>query len=116
MCQWRFWMKICHNVTRLSDALRIPYLTNFLYTGYTEKPMSISVRRVLLGGQQRATLSLSVTNHLNVSRSVGWLETMPWFINFYLHTMTVTSANGQPAGGPALIFSAPSYQLNMATR
>lgn len=51
----------------------------------------ISVRRNLKGtSQAEAQLTLVVTNNLPVEVSTGYLETMPWHLQFYLHTLKVS--------------------------
>jgi Gpi16 subunit, GPI transamidase component len=60
------------------------------FVGPIENKQPLSVRRLLLGGQTRADLSIQLMNKENVTREVLWLETMPWFIYFYLHTLTAT--------------------------
>ncbi|CDO72260.1 hypothetical protein BN946_scf184970.g112 [Trametes cinnabarina] len=48
----------------------------------------ISVRRNLKGTSQAdAHLTLEVTNNLPVRVKTGYLETMPWHLQFYLHTL-----------------------------
>ncbi len=51
----------------------------------------VSVRRSLKGtSQAEAQLTLVVTNNLPVTVSTGYLETMPWHLQFYLHTLQVS--------------------------
>ena len=58
----------------------------------------ISVRRTLKGtSQAEAQLTLVVTNNLPVQVSTGYLETMPWHLQFYLHTLQA-SVNGAARG------------------
>ncbi|KAK0473320.1 GPI transamidase component PIG-T [Armillaria luteobubalina] len=48
----------------------------------------ISVRRTLRGASQdRGQLSLVIKNNAPSSLQVFYLETMPWIVQFYLHTM-----------------------------
>ncbi len=48
----------------------------------------ISIRRNLKGtSQAEAQLTLVVTNNLPMQVSTGYLETMPWHLQFYLHTL-----------------------------
>lgn len=44
--------------------------------------------------QSRGQLSLSITNNLPVDMKAIYLETMPWLVQFYIHTMTAT-VNGE---------------------
>lgn len=52
-------------------------------------PLPISVDRTLKGTSQAAGhLSLTISNRLlNTDLKVIYLETMPWYLQFYLHTM-----------------------------
>ena len=52
-------------------------------------PLPISVDRTLKGTSQAAGhLSLTISNRLpNTDMKVIYLETMPWYLQFYLHTM-----------------------------
>ena len=50
------------------------------------KPMSI--RRTLRGSSQAwGQLEVVITNHSPVMVQVLYIETMPWLIQFYLHTL-----------------------------
>lgn len=40
---------------------------------------------------------MSITNHRAVDMQVIYLETLPWHIQFYLHTMKIT-VNGERRG------------------
>ena len=52
----------------------------------------MSVQRTLKGSSQSdARLSLAITNNLPVQVQTGYLETMPWLAQFYLHTLRVRS-------------------------
>lgn len=56
------------------------------------------MRRNLKGtSQAEARLTLEVTNNLPVQVSAGYLETMPWHLQFYLHTLTA-HIDGAPRG------------------
>lgn len=58
----------------------------------------ISVRRNLKGtGQADARLTLELTNNLPIQVSTGYLETMPWHLQFYLHTLRA-HVDGAPRG------------------
>ncbi|KAF7982182.1 hypothetical protein HWV62_29965 [Athelia sp. TMB] len=59
-------------------------------------PVPLSVQRTLRGpSQARGELSVVVTNHESVEIQTVYLETMPWLLQFYLHTLRVTH-NGEP--------------------
>ncbi|TFK38924.1 GPI transamidase component PIG-T [Crucibulum laeve] len=54
----------------------------------------LKIQRTLKGSSQaRGQLSLVIANHGQVSQQVVYLETMPWLVQFYLHTLK-TSVNG----------------------
>lgn len=52
-------------------------------------PMTqLSVQRTLKGSSQSdAQLFVTVTNHLPIEIRTAYLETMPWLLQFYLHTL-----------------------------
>lgn len=51
---------------------------------------SLSVQRTLRGSSQaRGQLSVVVQNHDSVPMHVLYLETMPWHVQFFLHTMKI---------------------------
>ncbi|CUA76870.1 GPI transamidase component PIG-T [Rhizoctonia solani] len=50
--------------------------------------LPITVRRVLTGTEQtHGGLLLSITNEGDTVFTTAWLETMPWFVQFFLHTL-----------------------------
>ena len=58
----------------------------------------ISVRRSLKGvNQADAQFTLIVTNNRAEQVRTGYLETMPWHLQFYLHTLHA-DVNGAPRG------------------
>lgn len=58
----------------------------------------LSFQRTLSGSSQaRGQLSLVLRNRAPVSQDVLYLETMPWLIQFFLHTLH-TRVNGMTAG------------------
>ncbi|TBU25069.1 Gpi16 subunit GPI transamidase component [Dichomitus squalens] len=80
----------------LEVALRWPTEGSFEYPNTSEAPplTDISVLRTLKGtSQAEAQLTLVITNNLPVRVSTGYLETMPWHLQFYLHTLKA-SVNG----------------------
>jgi len=52
--------------------------------------MPLSVRRTLRGSSQaRGQLSVVLTNNWPTEMHVIYLETMPWLLQFYLHTLRI---------------------------
>ncbi|KAF8340802.1 GPI transamidase component PIG-T [Amanita rubescens] len=76
-------------------------------------PLPISVDRTLKGTSQAAGhLSLTVSNRLpNTDLKVIYLETMPWYLQFYLHTMhsEVLRDTSFEASGAEEFFSLINY-------
>ena len=53
--------------------------------------MDVTLQRVLTGSStSRGQLSVSITNHRNYEMQAVYVETLPWHIQFYLHTMKAT--------------------------
>ncbi|KAI0691254.1 Gpi16 subunit GPI transamidase component [Cerioporus squamosus] len=74
----------------LDVAMRWPTEDTFEYPNTSEAPplTEVSVRRNLKGtNQAEAQLTLVVTNNLPVQVIAGYLETMPWLLQFHLHTL-----------------------------
>ncbi|KAI0330521.1 Gpi16 subunit GPI transamidase component [Cubamyces sp. BRFM 1775] len=74
----------------LDIAMQWPEEGSFEYSDTSQAtPLTdISVRRNLKGtGQADARLTLELTNNLPIQVSTGYLETMPWHLQFYLHTL-----------------------------
>jgi hypothetical protein len=64
----------------------------------TPPELPISVRRVLTGAEQtHGGLLLSIANTGDTTHTTAWLETMPWFIQFFLHTLELR-VDGQRRG------------------
>ena len=58
----------------------------------------MSIRRTLKGSDQyKGHLSVVLTNHLMSELRTSYLETMPWLLQFYLHSLRVV-CNGVPRG------------------
>ena len=58
----------------------------------------LSVQRTLRGSSQaRGQLSVVLTNNWLTDMRVIYLETMPWLLQFYLHTLKI-QCNGVPCG------------------
>ncbi|KZV68514.1 Gpi16-domain-containing protein [Peniophora sp. CONT] len=56
-----------------------------------------SVDRSMKGSIQTAgKLALSMRSNLQVEQRVLWLETLPWHLELYLHTLHVACADGRP--------------------
>lgn len=52
----------------------------------------LSVQRTLRGStQDRGQLSVVLTNNLVTPLRVVYLETMPWLLQFYIHTLRIRS-------------------------
>ncbi|KAI0632363.1 Gpi16 subunit GPI transamidase component [Trametes polyzona] len=74
----------------LDISMQWPDETRFEYPESSSvSPLTdISVHRNLMGtSQAEARLTLEVTNNLPVQVRTGYLETMPWHLQFYLHTL-----------------------------
>ena len=62
----------------------------FTGSGFDAPLNSLSVQRTLRGSSQaRGRLSVIVKNHHATPLHVLYLETMPWHVQFYLHTMKI---------------------------
>ncbi|KAH9948307.1 Gpi16 subunit GPI transamidase component [Amylocystis lapponica] len=78
----------------LDVAMAWPGEPAFQYPlGSAATPLThLSVQRTLKGSSQSdAKLSVIITNNLPVQIQTGYLETMPWLAQFYLHTLRVYS-------------------------
>ncbi|KAF5374112.1 hypothetical protein D9615_008878 [Tricholomella constricta] len=64
---------------------------DFEYPAGFDSPLTtLSVQRTLRGSSQaRGQLSLVLSNHRGEALHVVYLETMPWLIQFYLHTLKI---------------------------
>ncbi|EPS95576.1 Gpi16 subunit GPI transamidase component [Fomitopsis schrenkii] len=72
----------------LDVAIRWPEEQNFEYPTAIKPQTHISVHRTLQGASQHAgRLALSVTNNHDTELQAGYLETLPWLLQFYLHTL-----------------------------
>lgn len=64
--------------------------SKFMYPLTSPSPplTPISVQRTLKGSiQSQGRLSVVVTNHLPITVQTSYLETMPWLLQFYLHSL-----------------------------
>ncbi|KZS93864.1 Gpi16 subunit, GPI transamidase component [Sistotremastrum niveocremeum HHB9708] len=81
----------------LDISLRWPAELSFNYlfsSVHTSAP--IRVTRVLRDASQtHGRLTVSIINESNHTQYVAYLETVPWFIQFYLHTLRIT-VDGEP--------------------
>jgi GPI-anchor transamidase subunit T len=63
-------------------------------------PLSeLSVQRTLKGSSQtHGELSIVIRNNQPVTVRTHYLETMPWHVEFFLHTLKVSCSNGTTCG------------------
>ncbi|KZO90508.1 Gpi16 subunit, GPI transamidase component, partial [Calocera viscosa TUFC12733] len=59
----------------------------FDYTKAHYAPPELSIRRSLKGGSGLAELSIILSNALPEPRRVLYVETLPWFLSLFLHTL-----------------------------
>jgi len=72
----------------LDVAIRWVEEATFQYPHTIEPQTHISVHRTLNGASQHTgQLALTVTNNHDIQLQAGYLETMPWLLQFYLHTL-----------------------------
>jgi phosphatidylinositol glycan class T len=65
----------------------------------------LSVQRTLRGSSQaRGQLSIVITNNWLTELHVIYLETMPWLLQFYLHTLRIHSDDDVPCGAQTGFF------------
>lgn len=62
----------------------------FFLSEETSYRFPLLARRQLQGGQAYGKLIVDIRNYRNETVVVQWLETMPWFISYYLHTLKAT--------------------------
>jgi len=86
----------------LNISVRWPGESSFPYAAKRNShPTNIEVVRTLTGPTQSyGKLSVQVKNNLETDVSVIYLETMPWLVQFYIHTLKLT-VNG--IGRPDLL-------------
>ncbi|KAG8738458.1 Subunit of the glycosylphosphatidylinositol transamidase complex-like protein [Ceratobasidium sp. 414] len=78
---------VSHNADQFDLAQQWVDEQSFTYAP-TPDELPISVRRALTGAEQtHGGLLLSITNRGDTTHTTAWLETMPWFIQFFLHTL-----------------------------
>lgn len=79
-----------HRTSRSPD-FGIFYLPAAPAHDVTPTPLThISVQRTLKGSSQaQGQLSVVVTNHLPISIQASYLESMPWLLQFYLHSLKI---------------------------
>ena len=77
----------------ISSTVRLPYLwmiqsNDHVALGDPIPLTPLSVQRTLKGSSQdRGQLSLVIINHETTTVYARYLETMPWLVQFYLHTL-----------------------------
>ena len=55
---------------------------------YVADNVPFTVQRTLMGStQEHGHISLVLENHMNTTTHALYLETMPWLVQFYLHTL-----------------------------
>ena len=75
---------------------------------YSSDANPISVERVLRGSSQaRGQLEAVIANQSPVMVQVIYVETMPWLLQFYLHTLEAR-VNG-PKTGPSILLILGSF-------
>ncbi|TRM62045.1 GPI transamidase component PIG-T [Schizophyllum amplum] len=87
-----------YKVAQGSDALNIDmkWPSAFDHALASNATHPLSIRRMLRGfSQDRGQLSVVIKNSLSSAVKVRYLETLPWFVQMYLHTMQVES-DGNP--------------------
>ncbi|TDL19217.1 Gpi16 subunit, GPI transamidase component [Rickenella mellea] len=97
----------------LDVSLKWPGEEAFAYPLHppTQPLTDFTITRVLTGPtQSRGQLSISITNNLPDEATVLYVETMPWFVQFYLHTMRLTVDRRQRDD----LLSSLSYTLPIA--
>ncbi|KAI0312755.1 GPI transamidase component PIG-T [Amylostereum chailletii] len=91
--------EISRESPELDIAMRWPRESKFVYPlDLMSNPSSdFSVLRALKGASQtQGELSLVLRNNLPVTQRVLYLETMPWHVEFYLHTLRVFCEYNEP--------------------
>lgn len=74
-------MSYLHHVVAFSSD-------SYLALDYSPGSTPFSVKRTLTGSSQAfGRLSVVITNHRTEAINVLYLETMPWLLQFYLHTL-----------------------------
>lgn len=71
--------------------------------------LPLTTRRILMGqGQERGTIGIEIENHQNSTVEVVWVESWPWWVRGFVHTLDLSSSS------PSTSFSIPSAILNLA--
>ena len=84
----------------VGDSLYFVTTLAHSFTALSSNPISpttqLTIVRSLRGSDQtRGGLTVHITNHLENPQRVYYVETMPWTIKFYLHTLT-TKIDSEP--------------------
>lgn len=97
-CQCKSHSTCLCNGLQISNIVSCIYLVvipsalnkSYIASGFDTPITSLSVQRTLRGSSQaRGQLSVIVKNHSNSVLRVVYLETMPWLVQFYLHTLDI---------------------------
>ncbi|EPQ54884.1 Gpi16 subunit, GPI transamidase component [Gloeophyllum trabeum ATCC 11539] len=119
--------------SELNLALRWPLESEFVYPldPASQPPSPLSVQRTMAGtSQSRGRLSVSIRNSLPSEIQAVYLETMPWHVQFYLHTLKISNGGSArddllsdiaytppvPHGRPALFESVLTLPPNSTTQ
>ena len=80
---------VCYRVLPLVVMLMTPSLQE---AGVPQTPQTdISIQRVLTGSTtSRGQLSVTIRNFRDFEMRAVYVETLPWHVQFYLHTMKTT--------------------------
>ncbi|KAG6872379.1 hypothetical protein C0995_010193 [Termitomyces sp. Mi166 len=95
-CRSQFQVDIATNLPRLTPVIKpldigLRFAGDFQYPADFDTPLiSLSVQRTLRGSSQaHGQLYVKLTNHQAESLRVVYLETIPWLIQLFLHTMKI---------------------------
>ena len=114
--EYRAYSPTCICTLAVSDPWNRCYGRYVANTSEVPPLTDISVRRNLKGtSQAEAQLTLVVRNNLPIEVSTGYLEAMPWHLQFYLHTLR-TSVDGVARGEFNVASRARGLRHVLATR
>ncbi|KAI0047315.1 Gpi16 subunit, GPI transamidase component [Auriscalpium vulgare] len=90
--------EVSQDTSDLDIAMRWPEEAKFTHPDRNLSSLSdFSVRRTLQGTTQtHGRLTVVLRNNRQTEIQTLYLETMPWHVEFYLHTLTVTCLGGKP--------------------
>ncbi|KDQ11455.1 hypothetical protein BOTBODRAFT_67994 [Botryobasidium botryosum FD-172 SS1] len=100
----------------LELSMKWPDESEFDHTSFAPSlSPPLTVRRVLTGaGQSQGALAVSLSNTNTETMRVAWVETMPWFIKFYLHTLEATIKGERRNDLVKLVTYAPTSSSSQA--